>query len=506
MSDFLDYIDLASERVGGAVLHANDDFFAPKENLLRLAAPVFLPHEYTERGKWMDGWESRRRRIPGHDFCIVRLGLPGVIRGVLVDTAFFVGNYPDQCSIEACVAPHGADVGHLLSPEARWTEILQRSSLKGDSKNAFAVDDARRFTHLKLHIYPDGGVARLRVHGEVIPDWKRLGGLEESVDLAAAEHGARVLSCSDMFFGNRHNLIMPGRAANMGDGWETRRRRGPGHDWAILRLAASGQINRIEVDTNHFKGNYPDTCSIEACNAEGASLSDLTRPDWAWTELLPRTKLSAHTRHFFVDELHKIGDATHVRLNIYPDGGVSRLRLYGRVGKDGRLMAGLRRLNTSIRDDAEAELRACCGASAWVLSMADRLPFRSPAELFQAADDVWNALRPDDWLEAFCCHPRIGEREAKTAHEGGGRSWSSEEQSGMRSAEDDTRAALREANRLYEAKFGFVFLINATGKSAEEMLASARLRLDNAPVAELAVAAEQHRFITRIRLEKLLLS
>lgn len=506
MTDFLDYTDLASERVGGAVLFANDDFFAPKENLLRVPAAVFLPHEYTERGKWMDGWESRRRRIPGHDFCIIRLGLPGVIRGVIVDTAFFIGNYPAQCSIEACVAPHEADASELLGPKARWVEILPISDLKGDSKNAFAITDPRRFTHLRLHIYPDGGVARLRVHGEVIPDLRRLGSLDDAVDLAAAESGARVLSCSDMFFGNRHNLIMPGRAPNMGDGWETRRRRGPGHDWALIQLAAAGSIERIEVDTNHFKGNYPDTCMIEGVNAEGASLEDILRPDFAFKEILPRTKLQAHTRHFFVDELQKAGDVTHVRINIYPDGGVSRLRLHGRVSRGGRLLLGLRRLNTLIQEDAEAALRTCCGANAWVRAMAERRPFRSLAALFDAADEIGRALQKDDWLEAFACHPKIGEREAKQHQDAAARGFSAQEQSGMQSATDETRAALVEANRAYEAKFGHIFLICATGKSAAEMLAAARRRLENEPSAEIAVAAEEHRQITRIRLEKLLAS
>lgn len=506
MSDFQDHIDLASERVGGSVLHANDDFFAPKENLLKQAAPIFLPHEYTDRGKWMDGWESRRRRTPGHDFCIIRLGLPGVLRGVIVDTSYFIGNYPEHCSLEACVVPPGTSLNELMGPATRWTEVLPMSPLQGNSQNAFAIDDPRAFTHLRLHIYPDGGVARLRVHGEIVPDWKRLGRPEDSLDLAAVEHGGRVLTCSDMFFGNRHNLIMPGRAVNMSDGWETKRRRGPGYDWAIVRLGASGVIHRIEVDTNHFKGNYPDTCSIEGCYAEGASIADLTRSDWAWTEMLPRTKLEAHTRHFFMDEVKSIGEISHVRLNIYPDGGVSRLRLFGTVGKEGRAMQGLQFLNTLIQEDAEAELRKCCGSEAWVRKMAERRPFRSPAELYEAADEVWKGLRPEDWLEAFRSHPRIGEREAARPQHERARQWSNDEQSGVRGASEDTLAALAEANRRYEATFGFVFLICATGKSAEEMLASATTRLQNAPAEELGVAAEQQRQITRIRLGKLLRS
>ncbi|HEX3581546.1 MAG TPA: allantoicase, partial [Thermoanaerobaculia bacterium] len=230
MADFRELIDLASERLGGAVLYATDDFFAEKENLLKQAKPVWKEHEYTDRGKWMDGWESRRKRTPGHDHAIIRLGAPGVIRGFVVDTSFFRGNYPSHCSIEACYAPFESRPDELTS----WVEILPKSELRGDSENELAIESPFAFTHLRFHIYPDGGVARLRVHGEVVPEWRRSGGLSNQIDLAAIEHGGEVLTCSDMFFGPKHNLIMPGRAFNMSDGWETRRRRGPGHDWVIV--------------------------------------------------------------------------------------------------------------------------------------------------------------------------------------------------------------------------------------------------------------------------------
>lgn len=324
--DFTELIDLASERLGGAVLFANDEFFAPKENLLKPSAPVFIEGKYTDLGKWMDGWETRRRRTPGFDWCIIRLGLPGIIRGIVVDTSFFRGNYPEQCSLEACAVAGQPEVIQLTSEATEWTEILPQSQLKGDSQNPFAVNNEQRFTHLRLKIYPDGGVARLRVYGEVVPDWdalKRIGG---QTDLAAVENGGLVLSCSDMFFGHRHNLIMPGRALNMSDGWETKRRRGPGFDWVIIKLGAVGHIQRVEVDTSWFKGNFPDSCSLESCHAAEGSIDD---PTFAWHELLSQTKLQAHTRHFFEEELNEVGPASHVRLNIFPDGGVSRLRLYG---------------------------------------------------------------------------------------------------------------------------------------------------------------------------------
>jgi allantoicase len=326
--DFIDLIDLASERLGGSVLLANDDFFAPKENLLKASKPIFREDEYTDRGKWMDGWESRRRRTPGFDWCIIRLGLPGIIRGVVVDTSYFLGNYPEHCSLEAASFNGLPTENDLTSEMVQWVQLLPQLPLAGDTQNPFPIEYNERVTHLRFKIYPDGGVARLRVYGEVIPDWARLktGGL---IDLAAVENGGLVLSCSDMFFGHRHNLIMPGPAVNMSDGWETRRRRGPGHDWAIIKLGSPGRLRRVEVDTTHFKGNFPESCSLEACSEAGSSADKLTELAVSWTNVLPRTKLQAHTRHLFAQELLDAGKVTHLRFNIFPDGGVSRLRVYG---------------------------------------------------------------------------------------------------------------------------------------------------------------------------------
>ena len=333
-TDFTELIDLAAERIGGAVVFANDDFFAPKENLLKASAPVFVEGKYTERGKWMDGWESRRKRMPGFDWCLVRLGLPGVIRGIVVDTSFFRGNFPESCSREACIAGPNATDEELASGETEWVEILPVSPLNGDSHNPFAISSVERFTHLRFKIYPDGGVARLRVHGEVAPDWKRLRQRGGEVDLAAVENGGRVVSTSDEFFGHRHNLIMPGRGIDMGDGWETKQRRGPGHDWCIIKLGATGTIRRVEVDTAHFKGNYPESCSLEVCRAPEGERTAESLSTLAWQEILPRTKLQADTRHFYEEELKDAGGATHARFHIYPDGGVSRLRLYGTLAPD----------------------------------------------------------------------------------------------------------------------------------------------------------------------------
>ena len=261
MSDFTHLIDLASARLGGQVLIANDDFFAEKENLLKPDPPISIPDKYTDRGKWMDGWETRRRRTPGHDWCIVSLGLPGVIHSLVVDTAFFRGNFPSHCSVDACSLPPGADPA---ADSVGWQPLLERTELAGDTRNTFAVEEAVRFTHVRLNIFPDGGVARFRVMGEAQPDWTRILGAQEEIDLASLVHGGYIVDTSDRFFGEPRNMLMPDAAPNMGDGWETRRRRDFGHDWAVIRLGMPGVIRRIELDTAHFKGNYPDTASVEA--------------------------------------------------------------------------------------------------------------------------------------------------------------------------------------------------------------------------------------------------
>jgi allantoicase len=322
---FLDLIDLASERLGAAVVAANDEFFAPRENLIRPDAPERREGAYTGRGAWMDGWETRRRREAGDDWCIVRLGARGIARGVDIDTTHFKGNCPEAAAIDACsfVAPTD-----LLS--APWSEILPRTRLDGDTHNLFAVERAVLATHVRLRIFPDGGIARLRVHGDVVPDWGRLRRRCE-IDLAAVEHGGAVVGSSDMFFGSRHNLIMPGDPRNMGDGWETKRRRGPGHDWTIVRLAAPGTIRRVEIDTRHFKGNAPGACSLEGCVTDAATPDQIAGAVVDWRELVAPTALEPHARQTFEDEVQPIGDVTHVRFNIYPDGGVGRLRLFGKV-------------------------------------------------------------------------------------------------------------------------------------------------------------------------------
>lgn len=495
MSDFTHAPDLLAERLGGAALLANDEFFAPKENLVNADAPEFLPHAYTERGKLMDGWESRRKRVPGSDWCIVRLGVPGLIHGFVVDTTHFKGNFPESCSIDGCSALAHTPPDELANDATCWSEVLPRTKLAGNSKNLFEVATTSAFTHLRLNIYPDGGVARLRVHGEPVCDWPRIARAGGEIDLVALEHGGRVLSTSDAFFGSAHALVFPGRGTHMGDGWETRRRRGPGFDWAIVALGIGGVVRRVELDTAHFKGNFPDTASLEACAV--ASDADLANANWF--ELLPRQKLLAHTLHAFEKELAAHDEITHVRLNIYPDGGVSRLRLFGSPGARGSERAALRWLETRTPRDAEEQLLKCLGSSKWARNVASSRPFSSLDALHAAVDRTASELTRDDWLEAISRHPRIGERAR-----GATAKWSEKEQAGVNAASSDTLAALAEANRAYEARFGFVYLVCATGKSADELLALCRARLLNSKDDELRVAAGELGKIARLRLSKLM--
>jgi allantoicase len=505
VTETIHLVDLASARLGAVVLAANDDFFAPKENLLKPEAPVFVPDKYTDRGKWMDGWETRRRRTPGHDWALIHLGLAGIPRTVIVDTAHFRGNYPSHCSIDACAAPPEADEARLASGATEWRVVLERSELRGDAQNTFVLDDGRRCTHLRFNIYPDGGVARLRVFGEAVPDWRTLLAGGSDIDLASVAHGAHVVDCSDRFFGEPRNMLMPYAAANMGDGWETKRRRGPGHDWTIVRLGAEGEIHRVDVDTAHFKGNYPESCSIEAVvvdEREGGVSADAALPVASWKTVLERTPLQPDRLHVFERELAKGVAATHVRINIFPDGGVSRFRVFGRPTVAGRHHAALVQLNAMTAEEAKRAFADCCGAPAWIERMAAARPFRSAEEMFAASDAAFHAFTRDDWLEAFRHHPRIGERQTERMQSGASQAWSAEEQSGVR-GDDAGTSALAEANRAYERRFGYGFITFASGKSLAQILAELRERTAHEPAAELKIGAGELRRITRLRLEKM---
>jgi allantoicase len=314
MTDFTALPDLASRLLGGGTVACSDEFFAAADNLVSPEPATFSPKTFGAKGQVYDGWETRRRREPGHDWVIVRLGVPGIVRGVVVDTSWFTGNFPPYASLDACTVD-----GYPSPPElaaASWEPLLGRVALVGDAPNPFPVASEARFTHVRLSIYPDGGVARLRVHGEPVPDPSlvALGGL---LDLAAVELGGTVVGCSNMFYGSPGNLLLPGLARTMGEGWETARRRDEGNDWVLVRLGLPGVVRLAELDTSHFKGNAPGWAQLTGFAADGAAF-----------ELLPRIRLQPDTRHRFI---LSTGDtvATQVRLDVYPDGGMARLRLHG---------------------------------------------------------------------------------------------------------------------------------------------------------------------------------
>jgi allantoicase len=337
MSDpeFTSLPDLAVRSLGGSVVAANDEAFAERENLIRPEAPSYQTYTFGHKGQVYDGWETRRRREPGHDWAVVRLGLPGVVRGVVVDTAFFKGNYPPEVSVE------GASVEGYPTPDelqgADWAPLVPRSPVEGDAANRFRADLPWRCTHVRLCLYPDGGVARLRVHGEPVPDPRHL--TAGTLDLAALEHGGEVTGCSNMFYSSPRNLISPGLARVMGEGWETARRRDDGNDWVEFRLAGAGVVEQAELDTSWFLGNAPGWASLRAVDARAADPAD----PGAWGELLGRTRLLPDARHRF--RLPARAEATHVRLDVYPDGGMARVRLHGRLAPAAREALALRWLN-----------------------------------------------------------------------------------------------------------------------------------------------------------------
>ena len=322
---FTGYVDLAQPRLGSRVVYATDEFFADRERLIDPTPPLFIPDKFDDHGKWMDGWESRRKRGPGHDYCVLKLGVPGLIKGFDIDTSHFTGNFPPAASIEGCVSDED-----VPARDADWQAVLPRVDLQGNAHHYHPVNDGTHFTHLRLNIYPDGGVARLRVYGLIKPDWSSCA-KDDILDLVALENGGQAIACNDEHYGTMHNLNAPGRGVNMGDGWETARRRGPGHDWVILKLGHAGKIGEIEIDTAHFKGNYPDRASIQAAYCPPGDTARIGEDSASWQTLLPEVKLEMDRQHQFTEDIIDVGAVTHVRLNIFPDGGVSRIRLYGRL-------------------------------------------------------------------------------------------------------------------------------------------------------------------------------
>lgn len=496
--------NLLDEKIGGRALLCSDDYFASMHNLVKPGRGVFLPDEYTPRGKWMDGWESRRKRDPGHDWCILKLGVPGVLFTLDIDTNHFLGNHPSFASVEACFAPNADDEPETLHA-LEWKPLLHQVPLLRGSQNLFLTHNFAPVTHLKLHIYPDGGVARFRAYGQPIPssgahpDDERYPIRKGEVDLAALRNGGQGLLCSDMFFSPMSNLIAPGRSHNMGGGWETRRSRRVGYDWVVVRLGAIGTTDFVVVDTNHFKGNFPHSFSLHGLHAPTLPLIDFHKPDLPWQQILPQTKLQAHHEHLFREEVQNHGPFSHIKLQIYPDGGVSRLRVYGR-----KLPNLATVLNGMAEDACRDALTRCCGAKRWVEAMLQARPFPHTQAVFQKADLFWKTMLREDILEAFSHHPKIGSNiEELRKKFSSTQQWSSQEQAAVQQADEATLEALAKGNKDYEETFGYIFIVCATGKSAQEMLSLLEARLHNDPDEELRIAAAEQAKITTIRLRKL---
>ncbi|MCI0544343.1 MAG: allantoicase [Actinobacteria bacterium] len=468
-------IDLLSSAVGGRVVACNDEFFAEAVNLLKVEDPVWREGVYTDRGKWMDGWETRRRRDPGWDWCVLALGLPGTVGRVTVDTSYFTGNFPESFSLEGCGVGDDAALA-----DAAWVELIGRTTLSGDSVIVSEVAASPRVTHLRLNIYPDGGVARLRVEGDPLPGRDQVcPGVP--VDLASAALGGVAVEASDTHYSQPANLLRPTPTAGMWDGWETRRRRGPGHDWAVFRLGLAGTVETVIVDTTHFKGNAPGWVSLE--------LSD---DGDEWSLVASEVAIAADTAN--VIALDPPAHASYVRLSIHPDGGVARLRAIGQAdaGAAGRVL--IASLNALHEDEARSVLGSACASTRWVESMVAGRPYPDVDRLLATAASAFDGLDETDWLEAFAGHPRIGER--------GGGAMSRVEQTGV-GGDPVLHAELAEVNAVYEERFGFMYIVYATGKTGAEMLQIARSRLGNSREVEIVNASEEQRRITDTRLRRM---
>jgi len=492
-----DLVDLASDSLGAFALFATDDYFAEVENLLKPTPAEWIEGKYTDKGKWMDGWESQRRRVPGHDWAVIRLGVPGFVHGIVADTTHFKGNAPQEVALEGIDAPDTSTAAELEASHG-WQEVLPRTAVKPDFPNVLKLKEpSSRVTHVRLRIFPDGGVARLRVYGVVDPAprtfWR-----QGSVDLGAVENGGTVVEVSDQFFGPPSNLLLPGRGVNMGDGWETKRRRTPGSDWAVIRLGRRGVLDRIELDTHFFKGNAPQAVLIECLDEEEIGAKELAarlRAPKGWDVLVTKSPLVQHRRHPLEPQRPK--PVTHLRVHIFPHGGVNRLRLYGHALDTPAERERLDELNAMDDREVAKLLQSFCGSKRWAARLWEKRPYLSVRELFRLADDVWWSLEQSDWLEAFAAHPRIGAKKAPKRE--------SKEQSGMAAADAETKKRLAKLNDEYFKKNGFIFIVFASGKSAAQLLEHAEERVKNSKKVEIENAAAEQAKITRLRLEKWML-
>ncbi|SPO03909.1 probable Allantoicase [Cephalotrichum gorgonifer] len=324
-------IDMVSTAIGGKILAFSDEWFAEAANLLTPTPPIRQPGKMVYTGAWYDGWETRRHNSEPFDWVIVRLGVAsGTVEGVEVDTAFFSGNHAPFISVEGCFSQDDDEVVSWKGGRGKWETILGLQECGPSQRFGWKLDvpTTERYTHVRLNMYPDGGIARFRLFGHAVPVFPA----DETAvfDLAAAQNGGVAISCSDQHFGTKDNLLLPGRGVDMGDGWETARSRTKGHeDWTIIKLGAPGIIQKLIVDTAHFRGNFPQAVRIEAISWKGdkepSSDSD------GWKSMLEPSKCGPDKEHEFECEQKADTDAiTHVKLVMIPDGGVKRIRVLGR--------------------------------------------------------------------------------------------------------------------------------------------------------------------------------
>lgn len=498
---FSDLVELSADALGGFALYATDDYFAEKENLLKAHAPVWIEGKYTDKGKWMDGWESQRRRSPGFDACVIRLGVPGQVHGALVDTTHFKGNAPTEVALDVIEVDDQASVESLLSSD-KWIELVPKTAVNPDFPNVIQPSiPSGRVTHVRLRIFPDGGVARLRVYGKVLPA-SRTFWRSASVDLAAVENGGKVVSVSDTFFGPASNLLLPGRGVNMGDGWETKRRRTPGSEWAVIELGRRGIVEHVELDTHFFKGNAPLSTQLYALDAsklKPKALAAKLTSDEGWVKLL-ESPLVQHRRHALEPELPVV--ATHIKVHIFPHGGVNRLRLWGSAVDTTAEAEKLVHLNQLSSEKAQELLLSFCGSVQFAERLLAARPFESVRSLFAAAQATWWDLDEGEWLTAFAAHPRLGEVTKPSSQTEQSSSWSRKEQQGVQDSQPSLLDDLRKANESYLSKFGFIFICFASGKTGEQVLSILEKRLENEREVELDNAAREQAKITRRRIEK----
>ena len=318
-------IDLAQPRLGSKIVYKTDEFFAKADRIINSNEPIFIKNKFDKHGKWMDGWETKRRRNKGYDYLIIRLGKEGKISRVNIDTTHFNGNQPNTASLQACHCKK-----NIPGKKIKWVTILKKKRIKPNTHNVFGIKNRSVFTHIKLNIFPDGGVARLRLFGEMVV--KKLSFGKKIINLSSLLNGASIVTCNNEHFGKAENILAPGVGKNMGDGWETRRSRGKNSDWLILKCSTPGKVNKIQIDTHHFKGNYPDTCSLQAAYLnEKISNKSIVNKSKKWKLLLDKVKLHAHKKHNFNNKLMRKSKINYIRVNIFPDGGISRIRIFGKV-------------------------------------------------------------------------------------------------------------------------------------------------------------------------------